>query len=353
MRRRWLFCLVALAVLGGACSGNDGAASGTGRTTSIGSTGSAPGGGATATGSGRTADLYFVQEAGSTTLSAPTAPDGTATLTMTQANPRSVYFTGARDPRAGTLPNQDLVDMLNRGKGGHDAALEWSDPTGRGTRIVTILSGAYDDASGSLVYTVRPIEPSRSRSAVVAAKAAPAPPQRPAPTPPGSSPGSVVAPTSTAAPSVGSPIQATTSALFIDPIDEDPFFADCQITVTNNTSNVLQISDLFDQFNNVNEQLAWDGALSVGTALSPTLYANSGRTAFACAMTITFNVWFWAYDNSQQLNATATLTFEDSVFKQSTWSCSVPDEVSCSVSANEKGQPFKLTATFTGGIPNS
>ena len=275
----------------------------------------------TTAGSPDASGVYVVQEAGRATLTPSGADDELSTLVLSDAQPRSVYFTGLPSPKAGTAPNQEVMDVLYADGVEHDAALSWSSPTDAGTLVVTIVSGAYDEATGALTYQVRPIEASASSSPVVAQKAS-------------STEGE-------AADAATLPDDVTTSTLFIDPIGQDQAVANCNLTVVNDTTYDGEIADINSE--DSDGMVDWDRPFSVGQALAPgaSLTAASGDSTWNCHALV--GVMFSPLDTYE-----VYIKLDDPVFSKSSWSCAAPPELQCEITANATRQPMDMTVTISG-----
>ncbi|MCC5954152.1 MAG: hypothetical protein JJU45_18825 [Acidimicrobiia bacterium] len=267
--------------------------------------------------------VYLVQEAGPATL----ASQGTDfELTLTEVSPRTVVFTGEPDPSAATAPTSNVVEVLDDSETPHDAALSWTSPSGTGTVVVTILSGTYDDQNDTLTYTVRPIEPSATDSATVAAHA----------TARGAATGSAEELAATI------PTDVTASTLFVDPVGQDQAEANCQLTVVNDSAFDGKVDDIHQS--DSGGMADWDTPFTVDQPLPAggTISASSGNSAWDCHATVEFG-----FTDSIGDFYGVFLTLRDPVFDTSTWSCSGPPELGCDVEANDEGQPLEMTVTIS------
>jgi hypothetical protein len=307
MRQVILGGTVAVLLLAG-CSGDDGATSEQGASTTT---------AAVAT-PAAAAEIYVVQEAGAATLGA--AGDGDArTLTLSDARDRSLTFMGGSSPQARSVPTAEVVDALGVGDARHEAALSWSSPTGTGAIAVTLVSGAYDPAAGTLTYEVIPLDPSDAGSAVVAARA-----------------------TTTVDGEEGSlPEGITTSTLFIDPIDQDQAVASCNLTIENQSELPAVVTDISSS--DKGGMVDWDRPLTEGQALPAggQITAESGDSAWDCHADVTIELTSRDGDTFD-----VYLSLRDPVFSTSTWSCQSNPDIGCDIDANAKGQPLDMTVTI-------
>lgn len=325
--RTWMICAAVGALTLAGCSGGERSDGG-----SPASTGGPPGtSAATATASSATG-VYVVQEAGRATLTVDgAAGDGLATLVLSEAQPRSVYFTGSPSPRAGTAPNQDVIEVLNAAGGSHEAALSWSSPTDEGTLIVTVVSGRYDEAAGALTYQVRPLDASAARSAAVAARASAS-----------SATGSAAPATTAPSTRATLPADVAASTLFIDPLGQDQAEASCNLTVVNNTPWPGTIASI----NRADSggMTDWDTPFTDGQKVDAgqRITASSGNSAWDCHARVGVQFTDPIGDDYE-----VYITLRDPVFSKTTWNCQGPPELGCDVTANAKGQPLDMTVTIS------
>lgn len=320
MRRAWTIVVFGMLALAG-CSG---ASTGGGAAGTTAPTGTAPAGAATGStipASGGDADVFLVQNAGAAVLG-PVGADGKATLTLSEAGDRTIWFTGAAVPRVGSAPTAGVVEVLDDSTRTHDAALSWTAADERGTLVVALGSGTYDASAHTLTYQVEPLDPAEVGSKAVAAMDRT-----------GGAVGGVTRQV---------PTGVTASTLFIDPVGEDRAVATCNLTVKNQSDATLEVTSV----NSIDfgGMVDWDLELVKGQVIDSgaSASADSGKSFVDCHAAVTFSVT--AGGSSAQLD----LFLEDSVFEASDWTCTATGLVTCDVDANAHGQPMNMTVTVTG-----